>query len=247
MKKVKRLLIVMCAITVLSSLMIMSGCGTEEKKTKAKTSSADNEAITSIKETKLVNYKTNIKSIYINHASGLGILFSFEVKFDNILPSYEAYVCNDMSSLLDKKILEENDKKYKEFENKYTEEELNGEKFSLWYTDTFYSKVSYDAGESVDIDWAPHPIEENYSKYSKEEEYLKTGYMYLVLKEGENITGFMVFEIPVVVTDKGEYEQISYETVNVLEAVSFEKTDGKYQDVSLDYVKSRVDTILENK
>lgn len=107
--------------------------------------------------------------------------------------------------------------------------------------------MSYIAGESVEIEWAPYPTEENSSKYSSDEEFLKTGYMYLVLKEGENITGFMVFEIPVSVTDKGEYEQISYEKVNVLEAVTFEKTDGKYQNVSLDYVKSRVDNILENK
>ncbi|MFG6326515.1 MAG: hypothetical protein K1W00_06665 [Lachnospiraceae bacterium] len=249
MKRVKRLLTAVFAVFVLSNLVIMSGCGTEDEKIKTKTSSAEKEAVNSIKETKLENYKTNIESVYIHHASGLGLWFSFEVKFENMSPSYDAYVCNDMSSLMDEKILKENDIKYKELleGKKYTEEELNGEKLSLWYTDTFYSKVSYDAGEKVNIDWAPHPIEENYSKYSKEEEYLKTGYMYLVLKEGENITGFMVFEIPVSVTDKGEYEQISYEKVNILEAVTFEKTDGKYQNVSLDYVKSRVDNILENK
>lgn len=249
MKKVKRLLTVMCAITVLSSLVIMSGCGTEEEKSKAKTSSADNEAVTSIKETKLENYQVNIKSAYVHRTSAFGFSLKYEVKFDNISPSYEAYVCNDMSSLVDKKVQEENSKNfeaYKEENPDISDEELN-EAYNSIYKTIYFMNVSYDAGKSVEIEWAPYPTEENSSKYSSDEEVLKTGYMYLVLKEDENITGFMVFEIPVVVTDKGEYERISYETVNVLEAVSFEKTDGKYQNVSLDYVKSRVDAILENK
>ena len=248
MKKSKRLFTAFLAVTVVSSLLIMSGCGTEDEKPKTKTSSADKKAVNSIKETKLENYKTNIKSIYIHEASGM-VLFSFEIKFNGISSSYEAYVCNDMSSLIDKKVQEENSKNFNAFKEEnsdISEEELNKAYNSICKT-VFFMNVSYDAGESVEIDWVPQPTEENSSKYSSYEEVLKTGYMYLVLKDGENITGFMVFEIPVSVTDKGEYKKISYETVNVLEAVTFEKTDGKYQNVSLDYVKSRVDNILENK
>lgn len=249
MKKRRRMLTGILAVAVLSSLVIMSGCGTEEEKPKPKTSSADKEAVNSIKETKLENYQVNIKSPYVHGTSAFGFLLKYEVKFDNISPSYEAYVCNDMSSLVDEKVQEENSKNfeaYKEENPDISDEELN-EAYNSIYKTIYFMNVSYDAGKSVEIEWAPYPTEENSSKYSSDEEVLKTGYMYLVLKEDENITGFMVFEIPVVVTDKGEYERISYETVNVLEAVSFEKTDGKYQDVSLDYVKLRVDAILENK
>lgn len=249
MKKIKRLFTVLLAITIVCSLLIMSGCGTEDEKPKTKTSSADKEAVNSIKETKLEKYQVDIKSFYVHGTSAFGFGLKFDVKFNNMSPSYDAYVYNDMSSLVNKKIQEENSKNFDDFKEKnpgISEEELN-EAYNSMYKTIYFMNVTYAAAESVEIEWAPYPTEENSSKYSSYEEVLKTGYMYLVLKEGENITGFMVFEFPVSVTDKGEYEQISYETVNVLEAVVFEKTDGKYQNVSLDYVKSRVDNILENK
>ncbi len=244
-KFIKKVLV----IAVLCSLLMISGCGTQEDKPKAKISSADKEAVNSITETKLEKYQVDIKSSYVHGTSAFGFALKFEVKLDNMSSSYDAYVCNDMSSLVDKKIQEENSKNFNDFKEKnpdISEEELN-EAYNSIYKTIYFMNVTYAAGENVEIEWAPYPTEENSSKYSSYEEILKTGYMYLVLKEGENITGFMVFEFPVSVTEKGEYERISYETVNVLEAVTFEKTDGKYQNVSLDYVKSRVDNILENK
>lgn len=247
MKKGKKILTGVLAVTLLSSFVIMSGCGTEEDKPKSKTSSTDNEAVNSIKETKLENYQVNVKSSYIHETSAFGFSLKYEVKFDNISPSYEAYVCNDMSSLVDKKIQEENNKNFEAYREKnpdISDEELN-EAYNSIYKTVFFTKVSYDSGKSVEIEWAPYPTDENSSKFSSMEEYLKTGNMYLVLKEDKNITGFMVFEFPVENQEEGN--KISYEKVNVLEAVSFEKTDGKYQNVSLDYVKSRVDSILKNK
>ncbi len=249
MKKRKKIIKKVLAVAALSSLLMISGCGTQEDKPKAKTSSADKEAVNSITETKLEKYQVDIKNSYVHGTSAFGFALKFDVKFNNMSPSYDAYVCNDMSSLVDKKIQEENSKNFNDFKEKNpdaSEEELN-EAYNSMYKTIYFMNMSYIAGESVEIEWAPYPTEENSSKYSSDEEFLKTGYMYLLLKEGENITGFMVFEFPVSVTDKGEYEQISYEKVNVLEAVTFEKTDGKYQNVSLDYVKSRVDNILENK
>lgn len=247
MKKRKKILTGLLALTILSSLVIMSGCGTEEDKPKAKTSSADNE-VNSIKETKLEGYEVNVKSSYVHMTSAFGVALKFEVKFDNITPSYEAYVYNDMSSLIDKDVEEENSKRYEELKENnpdISEEQLNGDDYSLWYKTIYFENVSYDAGKSVEIEWAPYPTEENSSKFSSQEEYLKTGYMYLILKEEENITGFMVFEFPV--GTKDESNSVTYEEINVLEAVAFEKVDGEYQNISLDYVKSRIDKVLENK
>lgn len=244
MKKRKRLLTMLLTLTLLSSLLITSGCGTEEEETKAP--STDSAAV-SIKETKLENYEVNVKSQYIHLTSAFGFSMKFEVKFDDIEPSYEAYVCNDMSSIIDNSIVEENNKRYekaKEENPDISEEVLDGEQSSLWYESIYKTNVSYSAGKNVEIEWAPYPTEENGSKYTSYEEVLKTGYMNLILKDGENIIGFMVLEFPVDTTDAGN---IRYEKVNVLEAVAFEKTDGKYQNVSLDYVKSRVDKVLENK
>lgn len=246
MKNRRKFLTGILAVTILSSLVIMSGCGTEDDNSKTKSPSSDSGAVSDIKETKLENYEVNMKSSYISHTSSAGYALKFEVKFDDISPAYEAYVCNDMSSLVDKKVEEDNSKRYQEIKENnpdISEEQLNGEDYSLWYKTVYYMNVAYDAGKNVEIEWAPYPTEENSSKFSAEEEYLKTGYMYLVLKDGENITGFIVFEFPVGTTDSGN---VTYKEINVLEAVAFEKADGEYQDVSLDYVKSRVDKVLEN-
>ena len=247
MRKQKRLLVSLLAVTILSSLVIMSGCGTEEEKTKTKTSSVGDEAVNSIKESKLENYQVNIKNKYVHETSSFGFSLKFEVTLDDMEPSYEAYVCNDMSSLVDKKVQEENAESYNDIIEKnpnYSDEEIN-EAWNSVYKTIYYMNVSYAAGKSVEIEWVPYATEDNASKFSSEEEYLKTGNMYLVLKEKENIIGFMVFEFPV--GTSGENNAVSYEEVNVLEAVAFEKIDGKYQDISLEYVKSRVDNILENR
>lgn len=225
---------------IISNLLMISGCGTDENN-KSINSSSGSESVNSIKETKIENYEVNVKSIYIHHASGLGMGVQFEVKFKDITPACDVYVYNEMSSLYDIKSAEENDKKIEENPEAY-EAMLNGDEDAFDYKHVFYTNLSYAAGEQINIDWTPHPTEDNFSKFSSEEEYLKTGYIYIVLKDGENITGFMVLEIPVGTTR--ENSTITYTDVNVLEAVSFEKTDGKYQNISLDYVKTRVKNVI---
>lgn len=243
MKKHEKTMIL--AVTIFCIFLVVLGCGTKEEN--SKTTSADKGEVSSIKETKLENYEVNKISGYALHTSIAGFALKFDVKFDNMSPAYEAYVCNDMSSLFDIKIQEENDKRLEEVRKNnpdISDEKLYTEDSYLWYESVFSTSVVYAAGENVEIEWAPHPTAENSSKYSAEEEFLKTGYMYLVLKEGENITGFMVFEFPVNTTD--EEGLITYDKINVVEAVAFEKIDGEYQNVSHDYVKTRVDEILKN-
>lgn len=246
MKKRRQLLTVLLAVTVICSVVIMSGCGTKNEKPKTQTSSSGKNQVNTIKETKLEGYKVNVKSNYVHQTDAYGFALNFEVDFDDITPSYEAYVCNNMSSIVDKKIQEENSKSFDEIKEKNPDISDEGlkEKWSSVYKSVFCMNVTYSAAKKADIEWAPYPTSDNASKFSSMEEYLKTGNMYLVLKEGGNITGFILFEFPV---EKDENNSVTYKEAKVLEAVYFEKTDGEYQNVNIDYVKSRVDNILENK
>lgn len=249
MRSKRLLLIGVLAVAMFSNLVIMSGCSSEETESKTDTKITDNDAVNDIKETKLENYQVNVISQYVHQTSVSGFALKFEVKFENDISACEAYVYNDMSSLADTKIQKENQERFDELKEKnpeISEDELYGDEYaSLWYKSILATNVSYDAGEKVEIEWIPYPTEENYLKNQSEEEYLKDGYMYLILKDGQNITGFMVLEFPV--ETSGESSLVTYENINVLEAVSFEKADGKYQNVTLDYVKTRVDEVLKDK
>ena len=63
MKKSKQLLTMLLTLTLLSSLLITSGCGTKEEETKTPSTGS---AAVSIKETKLENYEVNVKSQYVH-------------------------------------------------------------------------------------------------------------------------------------------------------------------------------------
>ena len=243
MRKSKKLLTRVLVIAILNSLLVLMGCGTQEEKQNVKTSSEDN----SIKETKLKDYEINVKTPYVYQTSVAGFALKFELKLKGMSPSYEAYVCDEKSSLFSQKVSEENNKRLEDLKKEkpdITEEEIMGDSYSLWYQSVFKDNVEYKADEKVEIEWVPLSVENNIETSSLEEEFVKKGNMYLILKEDKNIIGFMVFEIPL--SNSGDINSVTYDKVNVLEAILFEKTDGKYQNISLDYVKNKVDEILKN-